>query len=151
MWAIILGGELEIISHKSNLRNYLLCFSYFLKQNAAYIMYNDEFPNGTKSMTRGHTKGVVVMTSQGGFWLVHSVPKYPPTPPDGYSYPHSGHHYGQSMLCISLSADQAHILGKRKWRISFKNNSVKEEPLLMIFATDPNHKAPHLEEPSDAT
>lgn len=82
-----------------------------LQKNAAYIMYNDEFPNGTKTMARGHTKGVVVMTPQGGFWLVHSVPKYPPNPPDGYSYPDSGHRYGQSMLCISFPADQAHILG----------------------------------------
>lgn len=81
-------------------------------QNAAFIMYNDEFPNGTKSMTKGHTKGVVLMTVYGGFWLVHSVPLYPPPPEDGYSYPHSGHRYGQTMLCISLPPDQSHNLGK---------------------------------------
>lgn len=84
-----------------------------LMKNAAYIMYNDEFPNGTKSMTKGHTKGVVLMTVNGGFWLVHSVPMYPPPPEDGYSYPSSAHRYGQTMLCISLPPDQSHNLGRQ--------------------------------------
>lgn len=80
-------------------------------KTAAFIMYNDEFPNDTVSVTHGHTKGVVVMTAQGGFWLVHSVPKYPPSPEVGYSYPSSALHYGQTMLCISLPSDQSHSLG----------------------------------------
>ncbi|XP_068209876.1 deoxyribonuclease-2-alpha [Palaemon carinicauda] len=80
-------------------------------QNSALIMYNDEFPNGTKSFTKGHTKGVFVMTQSGGFWLVHSVPLYPPSPEDGYSYPSSGHHYGQIMLCISLPVEEAENIG----------------------------------------
>nr|XP_045617204.1 deoxyribonuclease-2-alpha-like isoform X2 [Procambarus clarkii] len=87
-------------------------------KTAAFIMYNDEFPNGTKSFTKGHTKGVVVMTAQGGFWLVHSVPKYPPPPEDGYTYPSSAVRYGQTMLCISLSSDQSHSLG---WQL-LQNN-----------------------------
>ncbi|KAG0719615.1 Deoxyribonuclease-2-alpha [Chionoecetes opilio] len=89
-----------------------------LSKKAAFILYNDEFPNGTTSMTRGHTKGVVVMTLKGGFWLVHSVPKYPPPPLDGYSFPHSAHRYGQTMLCISLLADQSQSLG---WQL-IQNN-----------------------------
>lgn len=54
----------------------------------------------------------------GGLWLVHSVPYYPPLPgnvetPDteGYSYPSTGHTYGQSFLCISLSASQMDLVG----------------------------------------
>ncbi|KAG7166253.1 deoxyribonuclease-2-alpha-like [Homarus americanus] len=82
-----------------------------LLKNAAFLMYNDEFPNGTKSFTKGHTKGVVVMTVKGGFWLVHSVPKYPPPPENGYSYPISASRYGQTMLCISLPPDQSQNLG----------------------------------------
>ncbi|ROT83636.1 deoxyribonuclease-2-alpha [Penaeus vannamei] len=81
-------------------------------KNTAYIMYNDEFPNNTKSFTKGHTKGVVLLTELGGFWLIHSVPKYPPPPEDGYSYPSSGQHYGQTMLCISLPAHQANNVGQ---------------------------------------
>ena len=76
-------------------------------------MYNDENPDGSTSMAHGHTKGVVVMSEHGGFWLIHSVPMYPPPTKDGaYSYPESGHTYGQSMLCISLSPSQADNVGK---------------------------------------
>ncbi|KAK7084824.1 Deoxyribonuclease II activity protein [Halocaridina rubra] len=80
-------------------------------KNSVLIMYNDEFPNGSVTMTKGHTKGVVIMTDSGGFWLIHSVPKYPPSPEDSYAYPKTGHHYGQSMLCISLPAEEADNLG----------------------------------------
>ncbi|XP_076059922.1 deoxyribonuclease II [Oratosquilla oratoria] len=83
------------------------------RKSVAYIMYNDEFPNGSKTLAEGHTKGVVVLGSEGGFWLVHSVPEYPPFPEDGYSYPSSGHVFGQSMLCLSLSEDQADIIGRQ--------------------------------------
>ena len=74
-------------------------------------MYNDEFPNGTKSMTHGHTKGIVVMSNHGGFWLIHSAPKYPPNTDQPYSYPESAHTYGQSMLCVSVGPDQADNIG----------------------------------------
>ena len=68
------------------------------------LFYNDEHPDGKVSFTDGHTKGVVVLNEDHGFWLVHSVPKYPPAPGNGssYSYVHSGQTYGQSFLCISL-------------------------------------------------
>ena len=85
---------------------------YFYMQNSVLIMYNDEFPNGTKSFTKGHTKGVLAMTQSGGFWLVHSVPMYPPSPEDDYSYPSTGEHYGQIMLCISLPVEESENLGE---------------------------------------
>ena len=56
--------------------------------------------------------GVLVMNEDMGFWLVHSVPKFPPSLAENnlYDYPHTGQMYGQSFLCISLntstSADQ---------------------------------------------
>ncbi|KAF2346668.1 Deoxyribonuclease II, partial [Trinorchestia longiramus] len=55
-------------------------YPQWAKQKTLYIFYNDEFPNGTTSEAHGHTKGVVMMTEKGGFWLVHSVPRYPPAP-----------------------------------------------------------------------
>ena len=50
------------------------------------------------------TKGVIAFNETNGFWLVHSVPKYPPAleENDSYDYPHTGQMYGQSFLCISL-------------------------------------------------
>ena len=56
--------------------------------------------------------GVLALSESGGFWLVHSVPKYPPSLENNnvYDYPHTGQMYGQTFLCISLntstSADQ---------------------------------------------
>ncbi|CAG9536151.1 unnamed protein product [Cercopithifilaria johnstoni] len=73
------------------------------------IMYNDEFPypnNDTVSKSSGHTKGVVVFGKSNGFWLVHSVPKFPRN--DTYEYPVTGRHYGQMGLCVSMSYSQLH-------------------------------------------
>ena len=37
-----------------------------------------------------------------GFWLIMSIPHFPPERASGFSYPHSGKVYGQSILCVSL-------------------------------------------------
>ena len=66
-----------------------------------HMLYNDEHPDGNTSFTLGHTKGVLVLNEKYGFWLIHSVPKYPPKD-NSYDYPHTGQMYGQSFLCISL-------------------------------------------------
>ena len=68
-----------------------------------HMFYNDEHPDGNTSFTLGHTKGALVFSKDMGFWLVHSVPKYPPSMNNAYDYPHTGQMYGQSFLCISLS------------------------------------------------
>jgi deoxyribonuclease II len=61
----------------------------------------------------GHTKGVVVFDKADGFWLVHSVPKFPPHPAtDPFGYPSTGEKFGQSFLCISVSTPQtADLIG----------------------------------------
>lgn len=91
-------------------------------------MYNDQPPNKTATLKYGHSKGVIMADETRGFWLVHSVPNYPPVPNTGvekkskvsnteaegveyassgeYSYPSSGKIYGQSFLCISVQGDQ---------------------------------------------
>jgi deoxyribonuclease-2 len=83
-----------------------------------WALYNDQAPGKSYSCDMGHTKGVVMSDADGGFWLVHSVPSYPPPPgnmttPDteGYSYPSTGLTYGQSFLCISMSASQLDLVG----------------------------------------
>ena len=77
-----------------------------------YAMYNDEFPDGTDK-DLAHSKGVLGYDSSGGFWLIHSVPRYPPPYGESYSYPDSGKRFGQSMLCISLSLSEINTVGRQ--------------------------------------
>jgi deoxyribonuclease-2 len=73
-----------------------------------YLMYNDETPSGTTSMSYGHTKGFMAWSVNSSFWLIHSVPKYADSPDNvqSYTYPSTGEMYGQSMLCMSLTYKQ---------------------------------------------
>ncbi|XP_050295284.1 plancitoxin-1 [Anthonomus grandis grandis] len=82
------------------------------KNEKAYILYNDEAPNGKTSGSKGHTKGVVLADSISGLWLIHSVPHFPYSS-DHYEYPTTGQHYGQSFLCISLNLKQINNVGKQ--------------------------------------
>lgn len=68
-------------------------------------MYNDEPPSSQVDMVKGHTKGVMASDTKTGFWLVHSVPHFPPELENGsYNYPATGHRYGQSFLCITMNS-----------------------------------------------
>uniref|UniRef100_T1J7H6 Uncharacterized protein n=1 Tax=Strigamia maritima TaxID=126957 RepID=T1J7H6_STRMM len=71
-----------------------------------YFLYNDEDPNGPVSSYRGHTKGVVAFDNTSGFWLIHSIPKFPPHTTNQYKYPKNGEIYGQSGLCITLNVSE---------------------------------------------
>lgn len=78
----------------------------------ARLLYNDEPPHDNTTMTLGHTKGVVVGDSVSGFWLVHSVPHYPPeSGNNAYAYPKTGTVYGQSFLCITMLPKDLQIIG----------------------------------------
>nr|XP_021482722.1 deoxyribonuclease-2-beta [Meriones unguiculatus] len=73
----------------------------------AYLLYNDGVPKSvTYSKKYGHTKGVLVWNRLQGFWLIHSVPWFPPVPEDGYSYPSSGRRNAQNGICITFKYDQ---------------------------------------------
>lgn len=67
-----------------------------------YIFYNDGLPNGTANFNLAHAKGVVAFDEKGGFWLIHSVPRFPADDKKAYSYPRSGAKFGQMALCISF-------------------------------------------------
>lgn len=83
------------------------------KKENLVMMYNDEPPNGKTDGSRGHTKGVLVGNSLGGFWLIHSVPKYPPPLEESYDFPSTGSLYGQSFLCINMNQEQLAKVGKQ--------------------------------------
>ena len=89
----------------------------YIKENLI-LMYNDELPNGTTSgELHAHAKGVVSFVGGGaqtGFWLIHSVPKFPPSPADlgGSSFPLTGTVYGQTFICVTLPLAQADLIGE---------------------------------------
>ncbi len=87
----------------------------------AYILWNDDPPASSVAgwqppassyynFSYGHTKGALVLDTGadgGGFWLTHSVPKFPAGPaqtPDGYAgLGSNAWMYGQSAACFSLT------------------------------------------------
>nr|XP_008505480.1 PREDICTED: deoxyribonuclease-2-alpha [Equus przewalskii] len=76
----------------------------------AFLLYNDQPPQSSRardSSSRGHTKGVLLLDRDGGFWLVHSVPRFPPPAASAaYSWPPTARPYGQTLLCVSFPFDQ---------------------------------------------
>lgn len=105
----------RLVNESSSIPGLTLSFIYKKNDDDNLVMmYNDEPTNSPTDGTRGHTKGVVVANDISGFWLVHSVPKYPPALDEGhYNYPETGTHYGQSFLCISFIGDQLNKVGKQ--------------------------------------
>jgi len=67
-----------------------------------FAYYNDEKPKIQNSYERGHLKGVINFDISSGFWLIHSVPKFPSI--GRYIYHDSEIEYGQSFICVSLGA-----------------------------------------------
>ena len=51
--------------------------------------------------------GVIAFDDKTGFWLIHSMPKYPQRKDDGYKWCDNVDTYGQSFLCISMSTSEA--------------------------------------------
>ncbi|XP_072015557.1 plancitoxin-1-like [Amphiura filiformis] len=89
-------------------------YTNYGSQNVAYGMYSDQPPpdGGT---SRGHIKGVVALDATDGFWLVHSVPRFPNQASGGgaYSWPPNAETYGQSLLCISFNFNQFEEIGQQ--------------------------------------
>ena len=76
--------------HVSAMANFLSFQSFFsavcvimcmtvCMQELGYIMWNDEFPGGKPPVWEGgaHAKGVLGLGLNQGFYLLHSVPKFP--------------------------------------------------------------------------
>ncbi|KAK6741594.1 hypothetical protein RB195_009453 [Necator americanus] len=80
------------------------------KRNTFTIAYNDDSPVAKAESGRGHSKGVAVFNGEIGFWLIHSVPNFPPI--KNYSFPQSGEKYAQSFLCLTLSVDMLEDVGQ---------------------------------------
>nr|XP_015295638.1 PREDICTED: deoxyribonuclease-2-alpha isoform X1 [Macaca fascicularis] len=103
----------------------------------AFLLYNDQPPQASKahnSSKRGHTKGVLLLDHDGGFWLVHSVPDFPPLASSAaYRWPHSACTYGQTLLCVSFPFTQFSKIGKQ---LTYTYPQVYDYQLEGIFAQE---------------
>lgn len=98
-----------------------------------YMLYNDEHPDTRKvDNSRAHAKGLAVFDSQSGFWLIHSVPSFPPMRNDRFSYPEWGLRNGQSFLCITLATDSLGLFAKQ---MMYMQPSVYDSQLPTTIAT----------------
>ncbi|XP_049644314.1 deoxyribonuclease-2-alpha-like [Suncus etruscus] len=86
------------------------------KSQIAFLLYNDQPPplTGKTNGQSGHSKGVVLLDLDEGFWLVHSVPKFPPhTSNPAFSWPSNAQCYGQTLFCVTFPSSQFHDIGKQ--------------------------------------
>jgi len=97
------GGSLQAPNPTGPLGKTLLSVWNSRSSSVGYFLYNDE-SNGSQHEDYAHAKGLAMFDSTGGFWLVHSVPEFPGSLSSGYEYPVAESRYGQSFLCLSLSA-----------------------------------------------
>uniref|UniRef100_A0A8C7YD60 Deoxyribonuclease-2-alpha n=1 Tax=Oryzias sinensis TaxID=183150 RepID=A0A8C7YD60_9TELE len=84
----------------------------------AYVLYNDQSPvegfGDGSGNSGGHTKGVVLLDQNQGFWLVHSTPHFPPERQAGeYYYPSSGVNNGQNFLCVTYPLKSFQTIGEQ--------------------------------------
>ncbi|XP_034554438.1 deoxyribonuclease-2-alpha [Notolabrus celidotus] len=88
----------------------------------AYILYNDQRPAQdfgdrwvhNSGSSKGHTKGVVLLDKNQGFWLVHSTPHFPPVQKEGqFYYPDSGVINGQNFICVTYPLERFQTIGEQ--------------------------------------
>jgi len=82
-------------------------YSNHVDPNLLWLMYNDQPPETKVGSDYAHSKGVVAFTDDVGFWLIHSVPRFPLDPKTTkYEYPSNEVRNGQSFLCVSYNAHE---------------------------------------------
>lgn len=116
----------------------------------AFLLYNDQPPstsetdeppltsetdqlNNPNKSDNGHAKGLVLLDQNGGFWLVHSVPRFPPRAKNGaYRWPPNALRFGQTLLCVSFPLNQFRNIGKQ---LTYINPLVYDSQLGTNFKT----------------
>ncbi|KAM4735569.1 deoxyribonuclease-2-alpha isoform 2-T2 [Anableps anableps] len=97
-------------------------YSQDKKSEVAYILYNDQKPSEElggrwaegSGNGGGHTKGVVLLDKNQGFWLVHSTPHFPPERQEGqFYYPSSGVNNGQNFICVTYPLQRFQTIGEQ--------------------------------------
>lgn len=83
-----------------------------LPSSYAYVMYNDDTDTGKTSEAHAHAKGVVFFDNTQGFWLIHSLPRYPANTGAGYNnLPDDT--YGQTFLCITFPFSELETIAQQ--------------------------------------
>jgi deoxyribonuclease-2 len=54
---------------------YEMRFVFQTNEDLAVVLYNDQPPGIQPTLKDGHTKGIVIANSLGGFWMPHSIPR----------------------------------------------------------------------------
>lgn len=81
-------------------------------KNVAYLIYNDERPGKASSSTKwGHTKGVLAFDDKSGYWLIHSVPKFPDV--GQYQFPAASKEHGQMFICVTYNFSAIDQIGNQ--------------------------------------
>ena len=84
------------------------------KDKVGYVQYNDEWPDDHKHGTGGHAKGFFGFDENQGFWLQHSVPRFPEFVSKGYpGLPEEEFTYGQHFLCITMGLNDMNSLANQ--------------------------------------
>merc|ERR1719424_1366409 len=83
---------------------------YKAKATDGVAVYNDQDDTGHQLASHAHSKGFAVFNGGGGFWVIHSLPKWPNRRSSGYDGL-SDDRYGQSFMCLSLDQDQFDTVG----------------------------------------
>ncbi|KAN0038156.1 hypothetical protein ACTA71_000328 [Dictyostelium dimigraforme] len=94
----------------TNSLSYTLNLIYDNKESKdmAWFMYNDQPPTDEADSEYAHSKGVVAFDSTQGFWLIHSVPRFPHDPNhENYYFPKNEINNGQSFLCVTYKASSS--------------------------------------------
>jgi deoxyribonuclease-2 len=86
--------------------------SFGIDDSVAHIMYNDESAvTGASPSAVGHSKGTAAWDATGGFFLLHSVPGWPPASNTSYSFGLiNAPVYAQTFLCTTLDAANLNVV-----------------------------------------
>lgn len=72
--------------------------------------------------------GLLLWNRVQGFWLIHSIPQFPPIPEEGYDYPPTGKRNGQTGICITFKYNQYEAIGN--FRVCLKKTKERERAVL---------------------
>ncbi|XP_077986917.1 plancitoxin-1-like [Glandiceps talaboti] len=79
-------------------------YDNYASTGVAYLQYSDQPPNTQASYSsRAHAKGSLCVDETSGFWMIHSIPRFPmkSSPGGQYSFANNGKTNGQTLICVT--------------------------------------------------